>query len=458
MLMINTDVQAFVTQAAVAQGSSDIQTIINAQRQLSYIKSVHPAIEALYVYSKKSDYLLEADNAFFDIDAMYPAFFAFDGLTARQWRKRYLEPVYTNTWQPETAILSKGVRKNLLIFEQTFPLQNTAANTGKLIILVKTAYFDGLFPNLFTLEHTELRLTDSRYRALLTRISGKPDTRSDIPHDIRSLLHAESNAAPIGVSDISTSIRQSIDSSNRLICTEPIRDTGITLAAVIPQVKIFYLIKIRPFAIFTLLSGVLLLALIFGSIARFRIKHRKINNDIAAGHDSAADINPFHFDTEHRGVAVSGQTKHKPDITSEFSAVQIPLQQDTENPISEESETVPPDKDFILIARIRDYLALNYANALLNLPQMAKDFDMTENFLYYFFRSRIKKSFAQYLEDLRLEKARQLLEGGRITSMNVIAERCGYSNTQTFRRAFKKRYGITPSEFRRQNPASRSEL
>jgi len=57
MLMINTDVQAFVMQNTIAQGSADIQILINAQRQLSYVKSVHPAIDSLYLYSKKSEYM-----------------------------------------------------------------------------------------------------------------------------------------------------------------------------------------------------------------------------------------------------------------------------------------------------------------------------------------------------------------------------------------------------------------
>lgn len=140
MLMINTDVQAFVMQNTIAQGSADIQILINAQRQLSYVKSVHPAIDSLYLYSKKSDYLLEADNAFFDIDTMYTALFTFQDLNSRQWREYYLRPVYVNAWLPESSVVSKGIRRKLLVFEQTFPLQNTAANEGKLIILLNKLF------------------------------------------------------------------------------------------------------------------------------------------------------------------------------------------------------------------------------------------------------------------------------------------------------------------------------
>ena len=82
---------------------------------------------------------------------------------------------------------------------------------------------------------------------------------------------------------------------------------------------------------------------------------------------------------------------------------------------------------------------------------MANDFGITENFLYYFFRSRMQKSFAQYLEDKRLEKAQVMLEEGSNESLAVLALHCGYANPQTFRRAFKKRYGVTPSDFRHQS-------
>ena len=89
---------------------------------------------------------------------------------------------------------------------------------------------------------------------------------------------------------------------------------------------------------------------------------------------------------------------------------------------------------------------------------MAQDFGMTENFLYYFFRTRMQKSFAHYLENKRLEKAQALIAKNPKESLTVLAERCGYANIQTFRRAFKKRYGLTPSEFKRQVFTEKSGL
>jgi len=42
--------------------------------------------------------------------------------------------------------------------------------------------------------------------------------------------------------------------------------------------------------------------------------------------------------------------------------------------------------------------------------------------------------------------------------VNSLAEKCGYANAQTFRRAFKKKYGLTPSEFKQKVFAESGEL
>ena len=84
LLLINSDLLRFVVQSSVGTGSSDIQTLIDAQRHLSYVKSIHPAVEDVYVYAKNSDYLLTAGNAFFDIDRMYNSLFAFEELNNEQ--------------------------------------------------------------------------------------------------------------------------------------------------------------------------------------------------------------------------------------------------------------------------------------------------------------------------------------------------------------------------------------
>jgi len=416
MLMINTDVQAFVMQNTIAQGSADIQILINAQRQLSYVKSVHPAIDSLYLYSKKSDYLVEADNAFFDIDTMYTTLFTFQDLNSRQWREYYLRPVHVNAWLPESSVVSKGMQRKLLVFEQTFPLQNTAANAGKLIILLKTSYFEGLFSALPAFTKTVFWLIDSKGRPLLIRPDEATKETEPVQSEIQTILstlqksiqNANERNEPIIIT------QQRIRGKSYFLFAQPIRGTDTVLLVSIPRFTFVQHIVTGRFAVSTVFMICLLSYIGYTAVLLLRVPRK-----------SSLQTSLCSFPESHPSARIN-DNKH----------------------------VVPADvcqgKDITLINHIAEYIEQSYANPLLNLSQMAQDFGMTENFLYYFFRTRMQKSFAQYLEDKRLEKARALIAENTKEPLTFLAERCGYANTQTFRRAFKKRYGLTPSEFKHQ--------
>nr|WP_173812855.1 AraC family transcriptional regulator [Dendrosporobacter quercicolus]NSL48590.1 helix-turn-helix transcriptional regulator [Dendrosporobacter quercicolus DSM 1736] len=67
---------------------------------------------------------------------------------------------------------------------------------------------------------------------------------------------------------------------------------------------------------------------------------------------------------------------------------------------------------------------------------------------------KIKTGFKQlfglpvhsYVVDKRMEKARELLEGGRL-KVGEIAARVGYTNTSHFIAAFRKKFGVNPGEY-----------
>ena len=64
------------------------------------------------------------------------------------------------------------------------------------------------------------------------------------------------------------------------------------------------------------------------------------------------------------------------------------------------------------------------------------------------FKSRMAVSPGRWLENLRLDKARELLAG---TSMKIqdVALSSGYSDPLYFSRRFSERYGLSPTEFRK---------
>jgi transcriptional regulator GlxA family with amidase domain len=71
-----------------------------------------------------------------------------------------------------------------------------------------------------------------------------------------------------------------------------------------------------------------------------------------------------------------------------------------------------------------------------------------------YFRKRFKEHFGispqQYVIDIRIQRAKQLLVEGSL-SLSLIAESCGVTNQYHFSRLFKERTGLAPSEYRNKN-------
>lgn len=81
------------------------------------------------------------------------------------------------------------------------------------------------------------------------------------------------------------------------------------------------------------------------------------------------------------------------------------------------------------------------------LADLTQELGVNERRLTELFRQRVGMTVFDYFAELRLETARRILEGSNLR-VQVIAHRIGYSNAGDFTRAFRRRYGVSPREFR----------
>jgi AraC-like DNA-binding protein len=81
---------------------------------------------------------------------------------------------------------------------------------------------------------------------------------------------------------------------------------------------------------------------------------------------------------------------------------------------------------------------------------VAAVFHYNRNYLGRVFKEEVGMSIAQYLMQVRLERARELLSATHLPVIEI-AERCGFGGVSYFNRAFKAEEGITPTEYRRAN-------
>ena len=98
------------------------------------------------------------------------------------------------------------------------------------------------------------------------------------------------------------------------------------------------------------------------------------------------------------------------------------------------------------VKAIEEYIRKNYRNPSLGLAMVSAEFNLSEGYLSAIFKKETGTNFAEYLEQLRVKAACVLLEDG--CKVSDLPERVGYNSIQSFRRAFKRVMGVSPSEYR----------
>lgn len=92
------------------------------------------------------------------------------------------------------------------------------------------------------------------------------------------------------------------------------------------------------------------------------------------------------------------------------------------------------------------YLKNNYSYPV-RIEQVARQIGVSRSYLYRIFQSCCQKSVQEYLLELRLDQARRLLsDTGR--TVTDIAYSCGFPDSPSFCRIFRKACGLTPGAFR----------
>lgn len=83
----------------------------------------------------------------------------------------------------------------------------------------------------------------------------------------------------------------------------------------------------------------------------------------------------------------------------------------------------------------------------LSVAKLAERAGFSERSFARAFRHEVGRTPAAYVEALRVERARTLLEDGA-TSLEAVAQAAGFSSTEVLRRAFHRHVGVSPAEYR----------
>ena len=101
-------------------------------------------------------------------------------------------------------------------------------------------------------------------------------------------------------------------------------------------------------------------------------------------------------------------------------------------------------QDERLIA-MQNYIPANYQTV--TLEDMAEQFHLSEPYISKYIKDKSGKTFGDFVQGIRMKKARTLLKNSNMTVENI-AYTVGYQNVEHFNRLFKKKYNMTPIQYR----------
>ncbi|WP_372630301.1 helix-turn-helix domain-containing protein [Cohnella sp.] len=120
---------------------------------------------------------------------------------------------------------------------------------------------------------------------------------------------------------------------------------------------------------------------------------------------------------------------------------------DIVNRLCEQPEEATQLQHQELIDSVCDRVYRNYPNPDLSLERMAGEVNLSRGYLGKLFKSYKGVSFNDFLNGVRIEEAAKLLQETELP-IQTISEKVGIFNTTYFYTLFKKRYRLSPAQFR----------
>ena len=110
---------------------------------------------------------------------------------------------------------------------------------------------------------------------------------------------------------------------------------------------------------------------------------------------------------------------------------------------------VSSDSGYELRERINEYIEQNYCNDELSLEMLSDHIGISYSYMSRSFKEYFGTNFKQYITEMRMKKACELLSEDKFT-VKEVANMTGFCSSNSFIRLFKKYYGITPEKYAKQ--------
>ena len=160
---------------------------------------------------------------------------------------------------------------------------------------------------------------------------------------------------------------------------------------------------------------------------------------------------------QHERIAQLIQQIETLQVVDSSSVVEpaSPVVEDSESPANEDgnlqsptTETTENDEDHQFLMRLVEVVNTNLPTGHYGVEQIAQDMNMSVQTFRRRLLSATGESPKAFISAMQMERAAKLLKDNPDMPIARVATLCGYDETNSFGRSFKRFYNVTPSQYR----------
>ncbi|MCG8454251.1 MAG: helix-turn-helix transcriptional regulator [Spirochaetales bacterium] len=181
-LALDSDVNTFLNMPPSEAGSPDIMNVIRAsQRVFSYSIRSRFILDFL-LYSKLNGTVITTERVHTRLDEDYPAFFAFEGHDAADWRTLFLDNYYERQYFPMIRVQYDQKDCRVIPYAQSIPFKSRQHAKGTVLGFIDTGKLDSLLRRIIRNEEGTILITTPEGVPLYTSGASFPNLYDELRH------------------------------------------------------------------------------------------------------------------------------------------------------------------------------------------------------------------------------------------------------------------------------------
>ncbi len=118
------------------------------------------------------------------------------------------------------------------------------------------------------------------------------------------------------------------------------------------------------------------------------------------------------------------------------------------NTLKNATDIQSPDEETLFLEKLRAAVEQHISDTDLSVQSLSEKMAMERSVLYRKMLTLTGMSPSEYIKEMKLKIASELLSSGSDISVSEVADKVGFSNPKYFSKVFKTHFGVSPKDYK----------